>query len=362
MAGIGIDKIVGRVLKMDGDANDPDRFMCVSVLIDESVSPALVEHARGTLRPTTGNVRMTIDSYYDEAISVAEGEDLAIVLANNSLWTGAVASIAKAKGVPCVIVAEQLKPVIAHAEATGFLIDYENIISPEVLFTGLGSLSLPAPVAQIADRGLGVAETAANLALRDVPEKLFGRVFSIDRINLTGGGAAARKEEVYDKLFDELGGWVMRNCDEVAAPFAKAFEFSRSAQAGQVTRRTAFENAVTGAIFFIPGADFPIMTFNEVRMLIRIERAYGHEVDKQMLIEAAMVICFGFACKLVASGMCKAFPALSWFIKTGIAYCATFAMGVAMQGHCENGRVLPHVVVAQLQRFAPKLLPEHLQG
>jgi len=362
MAGLGIDNIVGRVLKMDGDGNDPDRFLRVTVLIDESVTPALVEQARKVLRPSTSNVRMTIGSYFDDPAVVAEQEDLAIVLANDSMWTGATASIAKSKGVPCVIVAEHIAPVIAHAETTGFLIDYENIISPEVLSSGLGLPALPEPVSQIANRGLGIVETTANIALRDLPERYLGRVFSIDKIQLTPQGQLARNAETYGKLFDAVGSWVMRNCEESAAPFARAFEFSRPAQAGQVTRRTAFENAVSGAVFFIPGADFPVMTLNELRMLLRIERAYGHDVDKQMLIEAAAVIIFGFACKLMAKSACKALPALTWFIKTGVAYCATFALGVAIRGHCEAGRELPSFVVTQLRRFAPKLLPSHLQG
>ena len=364
MAGIGIDNIVGRVLKMDGEGGDPDRFIRVSILIDESVTPALVEHARKTLRPSTSNVRMTIESYYDEPAIVAEQEDLAIVLANDSMWTGAVASIAKAKGVPCVIIAENIASVVAHAETTGFFLDYENVISPEVLSSGSGSLGLPElpePIAQVASRGLGIVESAANVALRNVPERFLGRTLSANRIQLGSSGRLARKKEARDLLFDEVGSWVMRNCEDISAPFARAFEFSRPAQAGQVTRRIAFENAVTGAVFFIPGADFPVMTLNELRMLLTIERAYGHDVDKQMLIEAAAVICFGFACKLMAKSACKVFPALTWFIKTGVAYCATFALGLAIRQYCEDGRELPSFIVQQLRRFSPKLLPDHLQ-
>ena len=65
-------------------------------------------------------------------------------------------------------------------------------------------------------------------------------------------------------------------------------------------RKFSRQNALVGAAVFLPGADLPVLTLNQVRIVLRIADAHGFEIDKERLPEVLGVIGSGLGFRAVA--------------------------------------------------------------
>lgn len=89
------------------------------------------------------------------------------------------------------------------------------------------------------------------------------------------------------------------------------------------------KNAFLAAAIFIPGADMPVLTLNQLRLILRIASAHGVEVGQERLPEVLAVVGGGFAFRAVAQQALNFVPVAGWAIQAGIAYGATKAIGEA---------------------------------
>lgn len=138
-------------------------------------------------------------------------------------------------------------------------------------------------------------------------------------------------------LIDKLGDWLVDHAEKHRLPLAANFEFMRRAVALEAVRATAFQNAVVGGLLFIPGADMPVMTANQAKMLLQIAAAYGQPLGKERIKELAAVVGGAFAFRTAARQIVGLVPGLGWAIKAGIGYSGTLAMGHAAIEYFENG-------------------------
>ncbi|MDQ9749098.1 hypothetical protein RFZ03_00160, partial [Acinetobacter baumannii] len=66
--------------------------------------------------------------------------------------------------------------------------------------------------------------------------------------------------------------------------------FIRLAAANRVIASAAVGNAATGALFFIPGADFPVMTIAQMGMMLQLAAIFGKPMRPERGYEAAAVL------------------------------------------------------------------------
>jgi uncharacterized protein (DUF697 family) len=102
-------------------------------------------------------------------------------------------------------------------------------------------------------------------------------------------------------------------------------------------RHFARQNGVLGAAIFIPGADFPVLTLNQLRMVFRIAAAHGERIDRERIPELLAVVGAGLGFRTVARETLGFVPGLGWAIKGGIAYVGTKALGKAATTYFEQG-------------------------
>ena len=57
--------------------------------------------------------------------------------------------------------------------------------------------------------------------------------------------------------------------------------------ANEFVKATAWQNALIGGVAIIPGADMPLMTANQAKMLLQIAAAYGQQLDTERVKELA---------------------------------------------------------------------------
>jgi uncharacterized protein (DUF697 family) len=91
----------------------------------------------------------------------------------------------------------------------------------------------------------------------------------------------------------------------------------------------ARKNGLVGAAVFVPGVDMPVLTLNQIRLVLRIGLAHGQEIDNQRALELLGVVGTGFGLRAVARELLDFVPVAGWALKGAIAYGGTKAIGEA---------------------------------
>jgi uncharacterized protein (DUF697 family) len=118
---------------------------------------------------------------------------------------------------------------------------------------------------------------------------------------------------------------------------AANFTFIRRAVAEESIKSTAFQNGVIGFVVVIPGADMPLMTANQAKMILQIAAAYGQPLGPERIKELAVVVGGGFTLRAVARQLLVVVPGFGWALKAAIGYSGTLAMGYAALEYFEEG-------------------------
>ena len=265
-----------------------DMDVAVSVYIDEAAPADLAGHVRSAFTSASKDARITV-SYLDASFAPHEGDDFDVIVAGRSGVVGPAATAIRALNVPVMVVAAEPQAVKDQAQARGHAIPEGDLVT----FAG--------DCEQSATDGLEL------------------------------------DEEAFRSLDDRMGAWVASVCREDRLAMSIAFPFMRRALAKDAVQLTAIQNAGVGLVPFIPGADLPIMTLNQAKMVLQIAAAYGKEMDKNRVKELAAVVGGAYLCRVVARELVEFIPVLGFVIKPGIAYGGTSAVGYAAIDYFEGG-------------------------
>jgi uncharacterized protein (DUF697 family) len=151
-------------------------------------------------------------------------------------------------------------------------------------------------------------------------------------------GEVARSSTSEKALLEELAPRVVQALDEdYLVPLAKGYPVFRRAVCEEIIRKNARQNAVVGALP-IPGADMPVMTANQARMVLYIAAAYGEELSMDRARELLGVLAAGFGLRALARQAVKLVPVGGWAAAAAIGYAGTVAMGRATVLYFERGK------------------------
>ena len=140
-----------------------------------------------------------------------------------------------------------------------------------------------------------------------------------------------------EALLEDLAPRIARALDEdFMVPLAKAYPPLRKAVCEQVIRKNARQNAVVGGLP-IPGADMPVMTANQARMVLHIAAAYGEDLSFERARELGGVLAAGFGLRALARQVVKLVPVGGWAAGAALGYAGTLAMGRATVLYFERG-------------------------
>jgi uncharacterized protein (DUF697 family) len=144
-------------------------------------------------------------------------------------------------------------------------------------------------------------------------------------------------------VVERLGSWMAERLASRRLALAHNFAFVRRAVAEDAVRTTAWQNALVGTVTPIPGADMPIMTANQIKMLLQIAAAYGEPLGAERVKELAAVVAGGYVFRAIARQALAIVPVLGWAVKGGVAYTGTIAMGRAAIAYFEQGADLGYL-------------------
>ena len=129
-------------------------------------------------------------------------------------------------------------------------------------------------------------------------------------------------ERIVERIAVRLG--------EDAAPLAGRLPVLRDAVCARIVESFARKNGLVGAAVFIPGVDLTVLALNQVRMLLRLDQAFGLELDpRERLPEIAAVVGAGLGLRTLARELLDLVPVAGWAVKGGVAYAGTRALGEA---------------------------------
>ena len=279
---------------------DTARLMPVSVIVcEDATSPEDVRaFARSLFATEADNALVNFVSFGQggSVPTVPAGIDLAVIVAGFSENTGAISKQARRAGVPVMVVTTMPEITIDLAKAAR-----TPLLSADVLSPVGGSLDIDD--ASDSQEALALVETGEEpYELDDVRSRV---------------------------LADRMGSWIVDTFKEKRLAFALCFSFVRKPLALECVNATSVQNAGIGAALIIPGADMPVMTANQAKMMLQIAAAYGQKMGLERIKELAGVVGGAFALRAVARQLLSVVPIGGWIVKGGIGYAGTQAMGRA---------------------------------
>jgi uncharacterized protein (DUF697 family) len=182
-------------------------------------------------------------------------------------------------------------------------------------------------------------------------------VVAVDRQAwLTEVGVASREFVVHTRGTTAYHAALARRLAAVAGDdglrLAAVLPALRPAVVEHIIDSTSRQNAVVGVLVFVPGADMPVMTLNQIKMVLKIGAAYGHQPTPERFIEMMTIIASGFGIRALARKGVTYVPGLGWALKGVVGYTGTQAIGRAAVAYFERGAPLtPHRLSRLRGRF-----------
>ena len=298
--------------------------LSVSVLIDDSAPADLAAFVRSSFASASPQARVSLNYFHDGRALFDPESDMVVIAAGTTPEVGQVAEDIRRARIPVMVVTASPAAVRSAAEVAGVPIAPADLIAPDQA-AGSDVIPLSHPVVVHSGAAAVAAPDAADGIVQDAAQD----GISLEPIPLS--------VDMMERLALRMGEWVVATFKETRLSYAQAFDFVRRPLALESVRSTAAQNAGVGLVVVIPGADMPVMTANQAKMVLEIAATYGQPLTADRIKELAAIVGGGFAWRAVARQIIGVVPALGWAVKAGIGYGGTVAMGTAAIEYFERG-------------------------
>jgi len=128
---------------------------------------------------------------------------------------------------------------------------------------------------------------------------------------------------------DELAVAIARRLGENGTSLAARLPVLRGAVCDALIASFSRRNGMIAAAVFVPGVDMPLLTLNQMRLVLRIGLAHGVDVVDPKRPELLAIAGAGFGFRALARELLDAVPVAGWAVKGAVAYSGTKAVGEA---------------------------------
>lgn len=260
----------------------------------------------------------------------AEAEAGGVVRLSVMVASGCPAALARA-------VRAGLRPAKAggrlHVEAFGAHLPAANALSDAaVVLVGEGS-----DLARASELALAYAQAGVPVVVGG----LFADAAAAQAAEqeLVDGGVS--EDDLYcglvpDDVVAALGGWLVRELPEDQAAAAAAnFACCRRARARALIAEATSSNALVALLGFVPGADLPAMTLQQVSLALRLAAVYDQPLDARRARELAAVVAGAFGMRGAARALARLLPVPGVLVRLGVGAGGTYAVGQALAAYFE---------------------------
>lgn len=323
---VDITEVLKIATDMKGIASTP---ISVTIHIDDTAPGILAAHVRAAFASTHEHTRVTIDYLDSEIMDAKDGVDAAVIIAGDSALIGEQAAHFRESGIPAMVVTDSPEKVSQIAENTGFEIPAGDLIAPVKLES-----VIEAKILSKLPMSNAVKNPEPGILLeKETPEGDYDVVVGDD----SHMGEIPLNDAAFQILDNRMGKWIVETCSGKDLAFALSFPFIRRPLALDSITATSCQNAAVGLVPFLPGADMPIMTLNQIKMVLQIATAYGQPLDKNRVKEIVAIVAGAFLCRNIVRSITKVIPFGGWLVSGAMGFAATEAMGRAMIEYFEAG-------------------------
>jgi uncharacterized protein (DUF697 family) len=139
---------------------------------------------------------------------------------------------------------------------------------------------------------------------------------------------------------DAIAAAVARRLGERGTSLAARLPVLRGAVCDELIRSFSRKNGLVGAAVFVPGVDMPVLTLNQVRLVLRIAAAHGQQIDASRAPELLATFGGALGFRALARELLDLVPFAGWALKGAVAYTGTRAVGEAAERYFAAGAPL----------------------
>lgn len=309
---------VPAMLDAANDINEARNLpVSVALYVDPTADAQLVGAVRQAFSVQTSHAQTFVLDFDVNQVPPHASFDLAVLIAAKDKIAGRLSFELRDRGIPVVVLTNCPELVHLNAIESGFDLPAEDVIAPDPRIDAAPDTDLDALPQKSADAGS--ADSGASFLTQDLMSEPYP--MTVDRIG---------------QVIRTLGEWIVRVFVDKRIAFAAAYTFVRRPLALECVHTTSLQNAGIGALFIIPGADMPLMTLNQMKMVLQIAAAFGQEVTMQRWRELAAVVGGGFALRSVARQVVPLVPVAGFALRAGIGAAGTEAIGRAAIAYFER--------------------------
>ena len=315
---IDINKLFESVVNL---GQERDQNARVDLVFDPTASPALIDLVLKAFIDVRPNIHVADTVLSSEVPSISSKSDACIVVGGDSVLLGNVLEAAAKSNVPAVVIIERGNTYFAKdpREAQAFA---DVTLASNTVSNVAGNAQVPGAVVGIP-------------------------LSSIIDIDMSSGS---------DRPLEELGTWIVQNVPSKRVALAASFPFLRHPLAIELAKQNTIQNGAIGLVFFMPGADMPLITLNQAKMILQIASVYGRKLNNDCIKEVVGVLIGAFGFRAIARRLIAQAPVLRWLIKPAIAASGTMAMALtAVEIYEEDGRL--HAVEGYVDKGWEKAEP-----
>lgn len=295
---IDISKLLDSVVHL---GQERDKKVRIDLVFDPTAGSALVDLILQAFIDVPSKAQVVDTVLTSKVPSISHKSDACIIVGGDSMLLGNVVEAAQQQKVPAVVVIERGKTFFSdepeQAQAFADATMEENTVSNVA-----GNAQLPTAGAGIPLDIIIDVDTSLDSA----------------------------------RPLEELGTWIVQNIPSKCTAFAANFPFLRHPLGVELGKQNTIQNGAIGLVFFVPGADMPLITLNQAKMILQIASVYGKELDKERVKEVAAVLIGAFGCRAIARRLIAQIPMFGWLVKPVVAASGTMAMALAAVEYYEE--------------------------
>lgn len=126
---------------------------------------------------------------------------------------------------------------------------------------------------------------------------------------------------------------VARALEDEAVAAGRRHPALRDAVGDLLIARAARQSGAVGVIAVVPGADMPVITLVQVRLVAQLGALHGRPLDSRRGVEIAGVLASAFGWRALARRALTAVPIAGFAVRGGVAYTATRTVGEAARAY-----------------------------
>lgn len=154
--------------------------------------------------------------------------------------------------------------------------------------------------------------------------------------DLSPGRVRFFSPEMVPGQMNELLHYILDRVPEKELAIAAQLPIVRPLVVNDIINRAANENGIIGVTNFFPGTDLPLLTANQMRMVLKIAGAFGITLSLSRARELLFVLGGGFMFRAIARQIAGLVPIAGWAVKGAVAYSGTQTIGLLASRYFEG--------------------------